>query len=166
MSAALIYTPLWHVCTHRIGTCSVYNGTMCADIVRPGIDHVLVVNKRADGDLTELTLILEDQWDLLALTTGPACREAIRLFLCYYYYPVCRNATGVVPPKTVCSDNCHYIKDRLCPTDWVAIYNATLSALPYLQFSSCNTVLENYMYVPYVPHCCVEVVTPSKSSFR
>ena len=151
---------------YRAGTCSLYNGSLCADIVRPGVDHVLVAYKRADGNLTELTSILETQWDLLSKATGPTCREALRRVLCYYYYPVCRNATAVVPPKTVCPGNCRYVKDQLCPTEWAAVYNATLtvtSAVPSyynLHFSECDAALENYMYVP-VAHCCLDVV-PSK----
>eukprot|EP00731_Ephydatia_muelleri_P038735 Em0884g3a len=133
------------------GTCSLYNGSLCADIVRPGVDHVLVAHKRADGNLTELTSILETQWDLLSKATGPT------------------NATAVVPPKTVCPGNCRYVKDQLCPTEWAAVYNATLivtSAVPSyynLHFSECDAALENYMYVP-VSHCCLDVVpTPSST---
>ena len=127
---------------------------------------MLVADKRADGNLTELTSILETQWDLLSLVTGPTCREALRRVLCYYYYPVCRNATAFVPPKTVCPDNCRYVKDQLCPAEWAAVYNATLietDAIPSyysLHFSTCKAEQENFMYVR-VSHCCLDVV-PSK----
>ena len=154
---------------HVSCACSPYNGTMCADIIRPGIDHVLVSDRRADGNLTLLTLILENQWDLLSLATAPPCREAMRHFLCYYYYPVCRNATSIVPPKTVCFDSCLYVKNQLCPTEWDAIYNVTSTTSSTvlsdynLQLSTCDSYRENYLYVP-VPSCCIDVVSvPSKS---
>ena len=128
-------------------SCSVYNGTMCAEPLR-NLQNCMPDKQLLNGKLSvspnKPQAIVEEEAQLI-LTTGlgfinptPACTAAIVPFLCLNLFPLCdSNGTSYLPSSSECVD----LRSETCAEIWdVAIgllVSIGLDALPV-----CETLPE------------------------
>ena len=129
----------------------------CDVLFTSGVDYVYLPNGRAFGSLDILNSFAADANVLINLIDEP-CREVAREVVCYFYYPPCGNSTTFEPPKSVCPDECAYIRDTVCPLEW-QLASQQLAGIPNLlntynlHFINCS---DPATYIEPLPHCCLD----------
>ena len=129
----------------------------CDVLFTSGVDYVYLPNGRAFGSLGILNSFAADANVLINLIDEP-CREVAREVVCYFYYPPCGNNTTFDPPKSVCPDECAYIRDTVCPLEW-QLASQQLAGIPNLlntynlHFINCSNPAT---FIEPLPHCCLD----------
>jgi len=131
--------------------------TPCDNLFTPGVDYVYIPYRQALGSIETLNEIIADA-NIVVNLIGEPCKEAVRKAVCYFYYPPCGNSTTVQPPKSICQDECFYVKDTLCPVEWALAqdhFESILSTLNSynLHFINCGNPAT---YIEPLPHCCFD----------
>ena len=142
--------------------------TPCDNLFTPGVDYVYIPYRRALGSIETLNSFIADT-NIVVDLIGERCREAARKAVCYFYYPPCGNSTTFQPPKSICQDECLYVKDTLCPVEW-ALAQDHFQNIPNLlnsynlHFINCSNPAT---YIEPLPRCCFDglVQIPGESLF-
>jgi len=115
---------------------------------------VYIPYRRALGSIETLNSFIADT-NIVVDLIGEHCREAARKAVCYFYYPPCGNSTTFQPPKSICQDECFYVKDTLCPAEWALAqdYFQNNPTRYNLHFINCSNPAT---YIEPLPHCCFD----------
>lgn len=81
---------------------------------------------------------------------GDYCRLQIYRIVCNYYLIPCGNASNMLPPSSICPDECSVV-EKACPSVWEALTQELKFNKPFL---SCNDTSKSL--IP-LPNCCTGV---------
>ncbi len=153
---------------YRYGVCEEYNGlvTACNSIISAG-DYIYIPFKRVNGDQKRLTTQVSLA-NIIVTLLPPSCLEVARKILCAHYFIPCgklhsfgnvsgQNFVERTPPVSVCSEQCFYLQNDLCPEEWKTAIEYFQSqpdlvtvGLAFINCSEPGVLLEP------LPYCCTD----------
>ena len=134
--------------TYRYGSCEPYSGgvEICNDIHSAGVDYVFVSKSMGSQEYIAQILRSNIRQSLLADSN---CRRLLFLIVCNYYLPSCGTKGLIVPPSSICPEECYMVMDE-CETEWDAVQ----LGLQHQRFINCSDT-SSLLYP--LPNCCTGV---------
>ena len=142
----VISTALNGVFPHRYGKCSVYlpDVDICDGVLKTRTGRVYISSQLRDQN--KITRLLSENRNTIA-GYGATCAKQVYRVICNFYFPTCGNSTHLVPPSSVCQEECEMVQKECQPT-----WDAALFALRDIpSIIDCNDTSK--MLFP-LPNCC------------
>ena len=128
----------------RFGRCTAYTGgiEVCDGILTAGTDFVYIMTYN-----NNISAYLNDKINgSLFVDHRKDCVLQVFRIICHYFLPPCGNTTKMIPPSSVCQEECSQVQSS-CQDTWYLtklIFNSD-------QFISCEDTSE--LLYP-LQHCC------------
>ena len=130
---------------YRYGVCEPYSGEVeiCNNIHSAGVDYVFV--SKSMGSQSNTAQILQSNIRQ-SLLKDSNCRKLLFLIICNYYLPSCGTKGFVIPPSSICPEECYMVMDA-CKSEWDTIQ----LSLQHQRFINCSGI-SSLLYP--LPNCC------------
>ena len=75
------------------------------------------------------------------------CFKLVSRAICHYYFPLCGNLTNILPPSSLCKEECARVQST-CPSAWKAAATAFSDTYPFINCEATSQLLNP------LPICC------------
>ena len=137
---------IYNVIYYRFGKCEQYKGyrDVCNGIFTVDVDYVFVLtNLGTQESISDLLILATHQ------LKSSNCHDNILRVICNYYLIPCGTNSSLVPPYSICPENCSAVQME-CPEAW----KEAQEQLEDHQFISCEDT--SALLFP-LPSCCTGV---------
>lgn len=102
--------------TRQPGHCVKYTGKLCSDFLKPQkiyLDH----NSPQQNIEKKLNRAYKEIYNSEKLSNQ--CKPHVLPLLCHYSYPFCDEDTSLPTPRSLCRDECDYLRKDVCSAEYL-----------------------------------------------